>query len=386
MHADLKLGLTLVAAAALLEAARSGIVVMSEARSLDLSAVGVGWLATAGGIGGLAVVGAAVWVDRRPPRAFMAAGGFVVALGIAVVGLSNGPLVAALGMFIVGVGGAAVGSLVFYAVAVKGATRYRGALIGALGMVFTMGLGPGRFGGWPFDSHIHAFAASAALALLGGALLFRLLPRTFTGPYEHGKGLMDTLSTRSVRRSVGWGAVAFLVASIVIAAVGVILSYYMLSPGSGADDVESRLRIVSILSGVGVLLWGIAADFCPLRRLFLLVGLLLLPATVALWALDGPPVSTLGACALGVVSAGLVCLPWVLLAESLPNRHFASIAVAIVLAGGLLGGTLGASSAGILMSFQGFDAVLWLGAGGGILVALVASRLPRSLATESLGR
>ena len=116
------------------------------------------------------------------------------------------------------------------------------------------------------------------------------------------------------------------------------------------------------------------------------MGLLLLPVTVALWALDGPPVSTLGACALGIVSAGLVCLPWVLLAESLPNRHFASIAVAIVLAGGLLGGTLGASSAGILSSFQGFDAVLWLGAGGGILVALVASRLPRSLATESLGR
>ena len=236
------------------------------------------------------MVGAAVWVDRRPPRALMAAGGLVVALGIAVVGLSSGLLVAALGMFIVGVGGAAVGSLVFYAVAVKGGTRYRGALIGALGMVFTMGLGPGRFGGWPFDSHIHAFAASAALALLGGALLFRLLPRTFSGSYEHGKGLMDTLSTPSIRRAVGWGAVAFLVASIVTAAVGAILSYYMLSPGSGADDVESRLRIVSILSGVGVLLWGIAADFCPLRRLFLLVGLLLLPATVALWALDGPPV------------------------------------------------------------------------------------------------
>ena len=152
------------------------------------------------------MVGAAVWVDRRPPRALMAAGGFVVALGIAVLGLSNGLLVAALGLFIVGVGGSAVGSLVFYAVAVKGATRYRGALIGAVGMVFTIGLGPGRFGGWPFESHVHAVAASAALALVGSMVLFRLLPRTFTGPNEHSKGLMDALSKPSVRRAVGWGA------------------------------------------------------------------------------------------------------------------------------------------------------------------------------------
>ena len=145
-------------------------------------------------------------------------------------------------------------------------------------------------------------------------------------------------------------------------------------------------RALRMLAGIGVLLWGIVADIFPSRRLFLFVGLSLPPAAAALWALGGPPAYTIGVYASGALIAGLVCLPWVLLAESLPTRHFASIAVGIAIAGSLVGTSIGASSAGLLIALQGFDTVLWIGAGGGIVVTLVASRLPRVLKTESLAR
>ena len=94
----------------------------------------------------------------------MAAGAVVVAFGIAVVSLSNSCAVSALGMFVAGVGGSAVASLVFYAVAVKGATRFRGTLIGALGMVFTMRLGSGNVDNWTFDLPMLVLAVSSVLA------------------------------------------------------------------------------------------------------------------------------------------------------------------------------------------------------------------------------
>ena len=124
IHPDLKLGLVLVvAAAALLKFANSnGLLAFVAAQRLNIVPESFGWLMLAGGIGGLAVVGAAIWVDWRPPHILMAGGAVVVALSLTVVGLSNSFVVSALGMFVAGVGGSAVGSLVFYAVAAKGAT------------------------------------------------------------------------------------------------------------------------------------------------------------------------------------------------------------------------------------------------------------------------
>ena len=199
MHSDLKLGLVLVPAAALLEAARpDGIALYVAREQLSLGAGAFGLLFTAGGIGGLAVIAAAIRVDRYLPNTMMAAGAVIGAFGIAVVMISNSFAVLALGMFVAGVGHSTVGSLIFYAVAVKCASRYRGTLIGALGMVYTMRLVSNNFYEWPFESPMLVIAISSALALAGAALLFRQLPRALGSYHQPGRTLSETLSAPGV--------------------------------------------------------------------------------------------------------------------------------------------------------------------------------------------
>ena len=329
MHPDLKLGLVLVGAALLLHfGASPGSALVVAADRLDLSSTSFGWLVMVGGIGGLAVVAAAIWVDRRPPHALMAAGAVVAALGLAVVGLSTSFAMAHLGAFVVGVSFSALGSLIFYAIAVKGATRYKGTLIGALGMVFTMRLSAMDFFDWSDGITIIMFLANIALLLTGGALLFRFLPRAFAGSYGPGSTLLESLSTPGVRRSTAWLAAAFLVASMATSTSAVNFPFHTNESISGANDFVLRLNTLSILSGIGALLWGIAADFFPGRRLLLLATLLLLPTAVALWAIDGSLALAIVFPASGLVRGGLICLPWVLMAELLPTQHFAKVALA----------------------------------------------------------
>ncbi len=382
IHPDLKLGLVLAAAAALLKFGSSGQLAASAAADrLALSATSYGLLYMAGGIGGLAVVAAAIWVDRRPPHTMMAAGAVVAALGVTVVGLSNSFAASALGMFIAGVGGSAVGSLVFYAIAVKGATRYRGTLIGALSMVFTMGLGARNAEDWPFDAPMVVLAICAALA--GAAFLFRLLPRVFAGPYEPGQTLREMLAVPSVRRAAAWVTAAFFVASMVTTATGLYLPTLPMRSISGDADFAFQLPTMYMFTGIGALLWGIAADFHPGRRLFLIAALLLLPAVGYLWVADGRPSFAIGVLAFWLVRGGLVCLPWVLMAEVLPTRHFAKIGLGIMVVGGVLGGAAGPLPWGLFLDTWGTGAFFWVVLIEGIAIAVVASRLPRPQATET---
>ena len=377
-HSDLKLGLVLVTAAVLLKLVDTGnLMAFAAAARLALSAGSFGWLVMALGIGGLAVVAAAIWVDRQPPHTMMAAGAVVVALGLTIVGFSNSFATSVLGMFVAGIGGSAVGSLVFYAIAVKGATRYRGTLIGALSMVFTVRLGTRNVDDWLFDALMVVPAISVALTLAGAAVLFRLLPRVFAGSYEPGQTLWEMLAVPSIRRAAVWAAAAFFVASMVTTATDVHLWALMFRSTSGVDDVALQLQTMHIFSGIGVLLWGIAADFYPGRRLFLLAAILLLPAAGALWALDGLPASAVGVVVFGLVRGGLVCLPWVLMAELLPTQHFAKIALGIMFVGGLLGGALGPLLWSPFLDTWGIDTVFWLVLVEGTAVAVVAARLPR---------
>ena len=146
---------------------------------LRISAMPLGLLGTAGGLGSLFVVLAAVWVDRRPPHGMMAAGVGILALGLVVTTLSRSFGPAVVGFFLVGAGGSAFASLIFYAIVVKGYARFRGTLIGALSLVFGANLGTGAIRNWDFGIPFEWFAL--VLALTGGIFLYIFLPRWFTG-------------------------------------------------------------------------------------------------------------------------------------------------------------------------------------------------------------
>ena len=390
IHPDLKLGLVLVvAAAALLKFANSNVLLaFVAAQRLNIVSESFGWHLLAGGIGGLAVVGAAILVDRRPPHTLMAGGAVVAVLGLTIVGLSNSFPASALGMFVAGVGGSAVSSLVFYAVAVKGATRYRGTLIGALGLVFTMSLGVGDVGDWLFDSPMLLLAVSGALTLAGAAVLFLLLPRVFAGSYEPGPTLRETLSMPSVRRAAAWITAAFFIAALVRVS-GHYIPFFIARSAPGFEDITLPFQTMPIFSGIGALLWGVASDFYPARRLFLLAALLILAVLAAFWPFFGYPASAVEYLAFFLVSGGLISLPWVLMAELLPPRHFAKMALGISV-GGYLGAGLGTTLLttvtffwGNYVVFWGADLSFWLVLVEGIILAIVASRMPRPPATET---
>ena len=116
----------------------------------------------------------------------MAAGALVLSLGIALLNISDGFGLAVAGMFLSGVGGAFTGSLVFYAVAVKGYRRFREALIGALALAFGVRLGDWAFlvgwGGWASSDEATGLSVwlwVVCLVLGAGESLFLLLPLWF---------------------------------------------------------------------------------------------------------------------------------------------------------------------------------------------------------------
>ena len=372
LHPDLKLGLVLVSAAALLNVVGLGSFGTEGYAALGFS---LNWIIFAGGIGGLAVVPAAIWVDRRPPHKMMAAGAALGALGLFIFVLSSSLALNALGMFVAGVGTAAVGSLVFYAIAAKGATRYKGTLIGALGMVFTMRLGERIFREWSIDAPMVVLGIGVALTLAGAVVLFRLLPRVFAGSYGPGSTFRQTLAVPSVRRAAVWVTVTYSIAYMAkLIMVIWIYNFSSLTTGplSGVEGVWSQHQAMAITIGISVLLWGIASDFYPVRRLILVAALLLLPTAGAVVAIDGFSTSIAGTLGLGLVRGGLVCLPWVLMAELLPTRHFAKIALAVMFAGSLFGGTLGPMLLGTVTEIWVTNAAWWIIPVLGIVLAFVA--------------
>ena len=379
LHPDLKLGFVLVSVAVLLNVVGWSSFGTERYAASRPSINWAAWLALAGGIGGLAAIPVAIWVDRRPPHKMMAAGAVIAGLGLSIFVLSSSLALNALGMFVAGVGSSAVGSLVFYAIAVKGATRYKGTLIGALGMVLTMRLGERIFREWSLDAPMLVLGIGVALALAGAAVLLRLLPRVFAGSYEPGLTLRETLAVPSVRRAAVWVTVTYFIAYMAMSTMVVafsVLPNLTMPLLSRVEGVLSQHQAMAITTGISVLLWGIASDFYPVRRLFLIAALLLLPTTGAVLAIDGFGTSFAGTLGLGLVRGGLICLPWVLMAELLPIRHFAKIALGVVFVGSLFGGTFGRILWGALTDAWVVNAAWWIIPVLGIVLAVVAIRLP----------
>ncbi len=211
---DLRFGLLLAAAVLLFQAGRStDLWVLLSSEPFDFSDLKFGLLSAAFGLGSLFVAGAAFWLDRNPPHGFMAAGALLLALGLVLLHVPGGFGLAAVGMFLFGVGGAFTGSLVFYTVAVKGSTRFRGALIGTLGLAFSLRWGD--LGDLAFALEWGDWASSDQATgppdwlwpvglVLAGALLFLLLPRWFRGTYGPGPTFREVIATPGAKTRLAW--------------------------------------------------------------------------------------------------------------------------------------------------------------------------------------
>ena len=390
---DFKLGLVLVAAAALLALGNPANILVAQAkRLLELSAVSYGLLMSAGGVGGLVVIAAAIWVDRRPPHAMMAAGALAALLGLSVIALPASFAAFAVGMFVVGVGRSAVNPLIFYAIAVKGASRYRGTIIGALGMVFL--LSPGTRGdiNWQFGESTSFIPVIATLTLACASLLFVALPRVFTGAYEPDQTQPVKPGAPGVWRAFLWVTIAFSAAALASTSVAYLPNLVVMKSSSELLRLETEVPTASVFQAVnaapvlhaasaaGVLLWGVASDFFALRRWLLLTAILFVLGAGGVWVFGNLPVSVVPLLAVGLARGGLICLPWILMAELLPTRHFAKLAFLVQF--------VGISAAGISVSFllpaiqEAIPLMSWALVLEAFALAIIAAFLPRAPRSE----
>ena len=373
LHPDFKLGFLLVVAAGLLAAGGSNVfwsVIASD--RLGLPVLQFSWtILAAGSLGGLLVVAAVIWVDSRPPHGMMAAGALSLAIGLALLLLSDTLVLAVPAAFISGAGGAAVGSLIFYSVAVKGHTRFKGALIGAISLVFNLRWDLGVTSAWEASLPIGWLAV--ILALAGGAIIFVLLPRWFQGPDGPGRTLRETMAVPGAKVLVLWAAAVYILGAEIRERGTIYLDSITMATSRGTTDLECGYQITALVGGIGALLWGISADYYPVRLLLITLGVLSLPAAGLLLAPDWQAVGML---LMWLVLGGLISLTWVLMAESLPQNHFAKLVLAITVIGYLV-----SDLELLLLSWANYVSVLdgnwffWVvGAEIAVLAALVACR------------
>ena len=124
----------------------------------------------------------------------------------------------------------------------------------------------------------------------------------------------------------------FLAASLMVTAGATRLGWVTSKLVQDGASLESDVRFIAFAGGIGALLWGIAADYFPVRWLLTALAALSLLAAVSLWLPGGDGTDVL---ILLVVRGGLISLPWVLMADYLPIRHFAKLALVCTWVGSL---------------------------------------------------
>ena len=353
---DVKLGLLLVVAALLLDMGSSGVSwLLPVSDQLGRTPMALGLLGPVVGLGSLFVVLAAIWVDRRPPHPMMAMGTVVLALGFVLVTLSRSFGPSAAGLFLVEAGGSAFAPLIFYAIAVKGCVRFKGTLIGALGLVFAANPGAPAIRNWDFDIPAGWFALG--LALVGGMVLYTFLPRWFRGAYDPGPTFRETIAPPGVKGRFASTAIVYLVSAVILAAGTTHLRWITAAAEAAVGaDYDTWHQTLALAVGIGALVWGAAADFFAVRWLLIAVAALSLPAAAWLRVLHDP---VGGALLLSLVRGGLISLPWALAADLLTKRHFAKLALVMGLLG-MFGSSLGSLYQGAAMAVWGTGSFIWI--------------------------
>ena len=196
-------------------------------------------------------------------------------------------------------------------------------------------------------------------------MLFLLLPRWFKGTYGPGPTLRETIGVPGAKARIAWVAAVYLVTAMVLAAGDTHLRWVTLAMWQEFGEREFGFRALALAGGLGALLWGIASDLIPVRRLLIILAVLSVPAAAWGWLLEDPEGGVL---LLSLLRSGLISLPWALMADALPGRHFAKLALGVTFVG-WLGSGLGTVYWSWALDFWGVDSFFWIVLGEAALLA-----------------
>ena len=382
LKGEILLATVLLATALLVDGSGFSEIMTTVAREvLDLGRVQESLVLSAGGLAALLVtIAVAIIVDRRGPHRVMPLGALVAGAGFLLLALASSFWWLIPASVVSGLGMAGVASVILYAVAAKGCYRLRGTVIGAL--TFLIHLDLGRRVAEPLaDASNWQWVAVAfgVLALAGAALLFTALPRVFpvrqhpetlppwrpTAEDERGLTGRELMRLPGFRKAVGMVTLVFALGFALSSASSIYLVWPLHEDGLSRSGVEGMLASQRLGLAFGALLWGIASDFVRVRLLIPVASLVAAIGVVPLWLLGGPVPEILGVVTVGLVLGATWSLPWVLLADHVGVRFFATVAVVVSLVGNI-GGIPGPAMAGLALDRFGD---VWV-AGVLILLAL----------------
>ncbi len=334
---ELKLALLLVATASMLVAG-SGTAAMSVLLTFvadGFSPLRFAMLGLLRNFGGILVVFAAIWVDRRGPLPLITIGATTAAAGFFLISISSHQSVFGAGLFIAGIGGAGTAWLVFYALAARGTIAHRGALLAILTVVFTGIPATPLFSLLAASVSASMFAA-AALSLAAAFLLYRYLPQfplTTPPPDPTHPGTQQLFAQPSTRRALISLGLVFMAARA-IQGVSAPLFPKLWVDQLESPNIEFLLTAMGLANVIGILAWGITSDRIPAHRLLLIAGLIGMPLLGIAWLVDTPAISNAAWVAFSFSKSAFLVLPWVLLAEHLPTHRFATLGWTLGFVGG----------------------------------------------------
>jgi hypothetical protein len=364
LHPDLQLGIVLVAAALLLAMSAPHVLLDLLIDELDVSAADLGVALSGAGLGGLATIGTAIWLDRRGPHPMMAIGAAIALAGSLLLLVASNLPTLWLANFVRAIGTAGFASIILYAVVVKGATRHRGLLLGA---IVAVSVGP-----WEVARHVagssnltDGILFSAVVTAIAAFVLYRFLPRVFEErAVMNRRALSEPASLRAVFGTPGfWRVFGPLlgVAALVLALSSTTswFLHFMFNQTDSEFDGPFRFVGLPVVTAMVALGMGAAADRLPARNLLMASAVAVVGLVVVASVSDGWIRSGSAGLAGALVRGGIAVLPWVLLAQLITVRHFAVVALIVIVLSRLLGGFLPALG-GFAVDWLGQDAWLYV--------------------------
>ena len=326
-------------------------------------------------------VAAAIVVDRRGPRWVMPLGALVAGVGFMLLALTGSLWWLYLASVVTSLGMAGVHGVVLYAVTVKGCYRIRGTVIGILVFVPTleqMVVSPLVDTRGPRATAL----VFGGLALVGAVFLFRVLPRVFpvlqhpdtlpiwrpTPEDERdltGRGLMQLPGFWKV---TGMLTLVFALGTALSSSGPVYLG--MCLPVSGVS--KGIPHLLPLATAFGALFWGVASDYFRARFLMTAASLMAVVALGLFWLLR-EQTGIVGVVAIGLALGATRSLRWVLLADHIGVRFFATVGIAV----SSLGGVLGAVSFQLVLHSVGWEEAWWVLGVLAIALAIAALKAPR---------